>query len=105
MIAGNATPSDASTMWKPRVKAIWLRAAPRSEADSRRWGLTLLTSSPWSDPTRRCRVRHHLNGVRSGRGAYVRGGRRRWRRVASERAGGERVAAVRVAAAIARVEP
>src|SRR3954453_20983288 len=27
MIAGNATPSDARMMWKPSVKAIWLRAA------------------------------------------------------------------------------
>src|SRR3954466_11253989 len=28
MIAGKATPIDASTMWKPSVKAIWLRAHP-----------------------------------------------------------------------------
>src|SRR3954451_24099791 len=32
MIAGNATPSDARMMWKPSVKAIWLRAASRLDA-------------------------------------------------------------------------
>jgi hypothetical protein len=29
IIAGNATPKQARTMWKPRVKPIWLRAASR----------------------------------------------------------------------------
>src|SRR3954449_1124641 len=32
MSAGNATPSDASTMWKPSVNAIWLRAGASCEA-------------------------------------------------------------------------
>jgi len=32
IIAGNATPTDARMMWNPSVKAIWLRAASRSEA-------------------------------------------------------------------------
>ncbi len=30
IIARNATPRQARTMWNPRVKAIWLRAASRS---------------------------------------------------------------------------
>src|SRR5215218_2128086 len=41
MIAGKATPMQASTMWKPSVKAIWLRAAPRSAASGKRSGPTL----------------------------------------------------------------
>src|SRR5215213_9821562 len=32
MIAGKATPIDARMMWKPSVKAIWLRAASSVEA-------------------------------------------------------------------------
>src|SRR3954447_24171722 len=32
--AGRATPSDARTMWKPSVNAIWLRAASRLDATS-----------------------------------------------------------------------
>src|SRR3954464_6199667 len=32
MSAGSATPKEARTMWKPSVKAIWLRAASRFEA-------------------------------------------------------------------------
>src|SRR3954471_918642 len=34
MIAGSATPSDARMMWNPSVKAIWLRAASRFEANT-----------------------------------------------------------------------
>src|SRR5919109_3284725 len=41
MIAGKATPMHASTMWKPSVKPIWLRAAPRSAASGNRSGPTL----------------------------------------------------------------
>src|SRR5919108_1212200 len=41
MIAGKATPMHASTMWKPSVKAIWLRAAPRSAASGKSSGPTL----------------------------------------------------------------
>src|ERR671924_954644 len=40
MIAGKATPMHASTMWKPSVKAIWLRAAPRSAASGKSSGPT-----------------------------------------------------------------
>src|SRR3954468_8814892 len=36
--AGNATPRDASTMWKPSVKAIWLRAGASCEETARRSG-------------------------------------------------------------------
>ena len=34
IIAGKATPKQASTMWKPRVNAIWLRAASRFDEES-----------------------------------------------------------------------
>ena len=34
IIAGKATPKQASTMWKPRVKPIWLRAASRLDEES-----------------------------------------------------------------------
>src|ERR671924_111847 len=40
MIAGKATPMHASTMWKPSVKAIWLRAASRSAASGKSSGPT-----------------------------------------------------------------
>ena len=38
MIAGNATPIDARTMWNPSVNAIWLRAGANCEAAARRTG-------------------------------------------------------------------
>src|SRR5215216_2948290 len=41
MIAGKPTPMHARTMWKPSVKAIWLRAAPRSAASGKRSAPTL----------------------------------------------------------------
>jgi hypothetical protein len=33
MIAGSATPTDARMMWNPSVKAIWLRAQSRFDAN------------------------------------------------------------------------
>src|SRR4051794_4810473 len=33
MIAGSATPTDARMMWNPSVKAIWLRAHSRFDAN------------------------------------------------------------------------
>src|SRR5919108_1116488 len=43
MSAGKPTPMHARTMWKPSVKPIWLRAAPRSAARGK-------TSGPTHDP-------------------------------------------------------
>src|SRR5215208_5373889 len=41
MIAGKATPKQASTMWNPSVKPIWLRAASRFEEESASRGTRL----------------------------------------------------------------
>jgi hypothetical protein len=46
MYAGNATPKQARTMWKPRVKPIWLRAASRLEEASARTGVRLGIGAP-----------------------------------------------------------
>ncbi len=40
MIAGKATPKQARTMWNPRVKPIWFRAARRLDELSARSGAT-----------------------------------------------------------------
>src|SRR3954465_5303177 len=65
MIAGNATPSDARTMWKPSVNAIWLRAASSCEAAN-----TMVI-----DTTRSCGFagrRHHPVEVTRARATTVR---------------------------------
>src|SRR3954462_4972975 len=51
MSAGNATPSDAITMWKPSVNAIWLRAA--SSADASGSVEVTIPAAPWSAGGRR----------------------------------------------------
>src|SRR4029077_14966452 len=44
--AGNATPREARTMWKPRGNPIWLRAARRVDEESARRSTELDIRSP-----------------------------------------------------------
>src|SRR5262245_13360396 len=46
MMAGNATPKQARTMWKPRVNPIWLRAASRFDEESASRGTRFGIRSP-----------------------------------------------------------
>src|SRR6478672_613543 len=46
IIAGKATPKQARTMWNPRVKPIWFRAASRLDEASARTGVRLGIGAP-----------------------------------------------------------